>query len=204
MQHGSPQFHGPRPGARRLAQTVAAAFLALTVSACSGLGSSPDPVAGGEEPAAGQGLDAGTVQSLFTQLFGLLFADSDGATPAPAAPAPVPVAPGPAAPAPAAPAAPTAPAAPAPAAPAAPAPAAPEAPAAPARTPEELEATLVRMVAEETGLPQALVARQFAKTGLSLDEALAQAGLSTAQLSTLSDEQLRALVQQVVAQQMPQ
>jgi hypothetical protein len=60
------------------------------------------------------------------------------------------------------------------------------------------------MVAEETGLPEALVARQFAKTGLSLDEALAQAGLSTAQLSTLSDEQLRALVQQAVAQQMPQ
>jgi len=174
---------------------VVAAVLTAGLGACA---TGVDPVAG--EAGAGQPtIDVAAVRSLFEGLYAALLSPDRLAPPA--APARAPAAPAPPA-APLAPApAPLAPA-PAPVAPA-PAPVAPAAPAVPTRTPAELQATLVRMVAEETGYSESLITALLARSGLTFEQALAQAGYTTPQLAALNDAELRALVQRVVAEQLP-
>jgi len=182
-----------RSGSQGRCLSRAAVAVVLTAG-LAGCGAGVDPVAGSGRPAQST-IDVAAVRSVFEGLYAALLSPAPVAAPAPPPAAPAPPVPVPPVPAPSAPAVPPAPA---PAAPTV-----PVVPAVPVRTPAELQATLVRMVAEETGYSAALITSLLARSGLTFEQALAQAGYTTPQLAALSDAELRALVQRVVAEQLP-
>lgn len=181
----------PRRRASRWTRAAVAAVLTAGLGAC---GTGVDPVAGGAGVAQPT-IDVAAVRSVFEGLYAALLSPAPAAPPV-AAPAPVPAPGVPPAPVPA-----PVSAAPLPA-PAPPAPV-PVPPAVPSRTPAELQATLVRMVSEETGYSESVITALLARSGLTFEQALAQAGYTTPQLAALSDAELRALVQRVVAERLP-
>lgn len=184
--------HRPRRRAARWTRAAVAAVLTAGLGAC---GTGVDPVAGAAGVAQPT-IDVAAVRSVFEGLYAALLSPAPAAPPvaAPAAPVPAPGVPPAPAPAPVS-------AAPLPA-PAPPAPV-PVPPAVPSRTPAELQATLVRMVSEETGYSESVITALLARSGLTFEQALAQAGYTTPQLAALSDAELRALVQRVVAERLP-
>jgi hypothetical protein len=165
----------PDPSRTRRRRSAAPAAVALVAVLAAGC-SSPG-LLGPTDPADGdQAAALGQLGTLLQEFLTLLFPDLGSLPVVPAPQAPAPEAPAPQAPVPETP---------------------PPTPAA------ALQDRVIRIVAEETGYPEATVRTLLARSGLSFDAALAEVGLTPEDVAALSDDELRALVRQILAEQMP-